>query len=63
MSGEHGASQNNVYQLLCEEIPGRADDGKPTVVVLDEVESIAVARGAASLHEILLTCTGRPTPY
>jgi SpoVK/Ycf46/Vps4 family AAA+-type ATPase len=50
MSGEHGASQNNVFQLLCEEIPGRAEDGKPTVVVLDEVESMAVARGAASLE-------------
>lgn len=35
--------------LLCEVIPGYADDRIPTVVVLDEVESMAVARTEASL--------------
>jgi pachytene checkpoint protein 2 len=49
MSAEHGQSQQRVYELLAEHIPTLADDGKPTVVVLDEVESMAVARSAASL--------------
>jgi pachytene checkpoint protein 2 len=49
MSAEHGRSQQLVSELLCEVIPGRADDGVPTLVVLDEVESMAVARSEASL--------------
>jgi AAA+ superfamily predicted ATPase len=49
MSAEHGQSQQRVFQLLCDHIPLLADDGKPTIVVLDEVESMAVARSAASL--------------
>jgi pachytene checkpoint protein 2 len=50
MSAEHGQSQQKVFELLAEHIPGLADDGLPTVVLLDEVESMAVARSEASLH-------------
>jgi AAA+ superfamily predicted ATPase len=49
MSAEHGQSQQLVSNLLCEVIPGQADDGVPAIVVLDEVESMAVARSEASL--------------
>lgn len=49
MSAEHGQSQQRVFELLCEHIPMLADDGVPTIVLLDEVESMAVARSAASL--------------
>lgn len=49
MSAEHGQSQRRVFELLCEHIPTLADDQLPTIVVLDEVESMAVARSAASL--------------
>src|SRR3954462_8398059 len=49
MSAEHGQSQQRVFELLCERIPLLADDRVPTVVVLDEVESMAVARNEASL--------------
>lgn len=49
MSAEHGQSQQKVLSLLTEHIPALADDGVPTVVVLDEVESMAVARSEASL--------------
>lgn len=49
MSAEHGQSQQKVYELLCEHLPMLAEDGMPTVVVLDEVESMTVARSAASL--------------
>ena len=49
MSAEHGQSQRRVIQLLTEHLPQLADDGIPTVVVLDEVESMAVARSEASL--------------
>lgn len=49
MSAEHGVSQQRVSELLTEYVPGLASDGMPTVVVLDEVESMAVARSAASL--------------
>lgn len=49
MSAEHGQSQQRVFELLCEHIPTLADDKTPTVVLLDEVESMAVARSAASL--------------
>lgn len=50
MSAEHGQSQQRVSRLLAEHVPDLAMDGTPTVVLLDEVESIAVARGAASLQ-------------
>src|SRR5206468_2226588 len=46
---EHGQSQQRVTELLVEYVPLLADDGMPTVVLLDEVESMAVARSAASL--------------
>lgn len=49
MSAEHGQSQQRVSELLGEYVPGLASDGVPTVVILDEVESMAVARSAASL--------------
>jgi pachytene checkpoint protein 2 len=49
MSAEHGQSQQKVSELLTEHIPLLADDRMPTVVVLDEVESMTVARSAASL--------------
>ena len=49
MSAEHGESQKAVTQLLTEYVPRHGDDGMPTVVLLDEVESMAVARNEASL--------------
>lgn len=49
MSAEHGQSQQGVLELLGERIPMLADDKKPTIVLLDEVESMAVARSEASL--------------
>jgi len=49
MSAEHGQSQQRVGELLAEHIPALAGDGRPTVVVLDEVESMAVARSETSL--------------
>lgn len=49
MSAEHGQSQQRVSELLGGYVPGLASDGVPTVVILDEVESMAVARSAASL--------------
>jgi len=49
MSAEHGESQQRVMELLCEQVPLRADDGRPTIVLIDEVESMAVARSEASL--------------
>jgi AAA+ superfamily predicted ATPase len=49
MSAEHGQSQQRVNELFTELIPSLADDQVPTILMLDEVESIAVARSAASL--------------
>ena len=49
MSAEHGQSQQAVWTLLTEVIPRLAGDGIPAVVVLDEVESMSVARDVASL--------------
>lgn len=49
MSAEHGESQKAVTQLLSEIVPSRGDDGMATVVLLDEVESMAIARSEASL--------------
>jgi AAA+ superfamily predicted ATPase len=49
MSAEHGQSQQRVSELLAEHVPALAADNRPTIVVLDEVESMAVARSQASL--------------
>lgn len=49
MSGEHGKSQERVMQLLVGHVPALADDGMATVVLIDEVESMTVARSAPSL--------------
>jgi SpoVK/Ycf46/Vps4 family AAA+-type ATPase len=49
MSAEHGQSQRRVTELLTEHIPSMVDDRTPTVVLLDEVESMVVARSQASL--------------
>lgn len=49
MSAEHGKSQQQVGELLADYIPSLADDGLPTIVILDEVESMVVARSQASL--------------
>lgn len=49
MSAEHGESQQRVNDLLSDHLPSLASDGKPAVVILDEVESMAVARSEASL--------------
>jgi SpoVK/Ycf46/Vps4 family AAA+-type ATPase len=48
MSAEHGRSQQQVNELLVEYVPVLADT-EPTIVILDEVESMAVARSEASL--------------
>lgn len=49
MSAEHGQSQRRVTELLTEHLPAMVDDGIPTVVLLDEVESMVIARSQASL--------------
>ena len=49
MSAEHGQTQQAVSELLLEHVPDLCADGMPTIVLLDEVESMAVARSAASL--------------
>ena len=49
MSAEHGQSQRNITELLTEHVPSLGDDDMPTVVLLDEIESMAVARSEASL--------------
>jgi SpoVK/Ycf46/Vps4 family AAA+-type ATPase len=48
MSAEHGQSQQKVNELLAEYVPALAGN-QPTIVILDEVESMAVARSEASL--------------
>ena len=48
MSAEHGQSQQRVSELLVEYVPVLAG-AKPAIVILDEVESMAVARSEASL--------------
>jgi SpoVK/Ycf46/Vps4 family AAA+-type ATPase len=48
MSAEHGQSQQQVNELLAEHVPALAGTD-PTIVILDEVESMAVARSEASL--------------
>ena len=49
MSAEHGQSQRKITELLTQYVPSLAVDGMPTVVLLDEIESMAVARSEASL--------------
>src|SRR6266545_4790348 len=49
MSSEHGQSQQAVHKLLTEHIPDLVEKNEVTVVLIDEVESMAVARSAASL--------------
>lgn len=49
MSAEHGRSQQLVDELLTEYLPRLAEDGAATVALLDEVESMAVARSETSL--------------
>lgn len=49
MSAEHGQSQQAVQDLLTEHIPSLVERKEATLVLLDEVESMAVARSAASL--------------
>jgi len=63
MSAEHGQSQQRVNELLAEYVPALASDGKPTIVVLDEVESMAVARSERysprwmRTHAVTRTCS------
>ncbi|MDP1847626.1 MAG: AAA family ATPase [Solirubrobacteraceae bacterium] len=49
MSAEHGQTQQAVSELLLQHLPELTEDSMPTIVLLDEVESMAVARSAASL--------------
>ena len=49
MSAEHGQSQQLVTELLGEHLPSLVDDGVKSIVLLDEVESMAVARSETSL--------------
>ena len=49
MSGEHGRTQREVHRVLTEVIPELANDGY-TVLVVDEVESLAIHRGSVSLE-------------
>ena len=49
MSGEHGRTQREVHRVLTEVIPDLAAEG-PTVLVLDEVEALAMHRGEVSLE-------------
>lgn len=45
-----GESQRGVARLFERTLPDLARRGRPTIVLLDEVESIAVSRGGASLE-------------
>lgn len=49
MSGEHGRTQREVHRVLTEVIPELAGDDL-TVLVVDEVESLAIHRGSVSLE-------------
>jgi pachytene checkpoint protein 2 len=49
MSAEHGQSQQLVSELLGEYVPSLVEDGVKSIVLLDEVESMAVARSETSL--------------
>src|SRR5207244_6472903 len=45
-----GESQRSVARLFDRTLPDLAGRGAPTIVLLDEVESLAVSRGGASLE-------------
>lgn len=45
-----GRTQQAVTSLLQEEIPALASVGKPTIILLDEVEAFAISRNRASLE-------------
>jgi SpoVK/Ycf46/Vps4 family AAA+-type ATPase len=49
MSSDHGRSQQAVTELMEEYLPGLAAE-RPTIVLLDEVENLAIARSQASLE-------------
>lgn len=49
MSGEHGRTQRDVHRVLTEDVPDMAAD-QPAVLVIDEVEAVAMPRGAVSLE-------------
>ena len=49
MSAEHGKSQQRVTELLTKHLPSLTEKGVPAIVLLDEVESMVVARSEASL--------------
>lgn len=49
MSGEHGRTQREVHRVLTEVVPEFAGDHF-TVLVVDEVESLAIHRGSVSLE-------------
>ena len=49
MSGEHGRTQREVHRVLTEVVPDLAGTG-PTVLVLDEVEALAMHRREVSLE-------------
>lgn len=49
MSGKHGRTQREVHRILTEAVPGLAGV-EPTVLVLDEVEALAMPRGKVSLE-------------
>jgi hypothetical protein len=56
MSAEHGQSQRRVSSLLSEYIPAMAADGLPTIVLLDEVETIRGLVGSDRV-QLLRTCS------
>jgi SpoVK/Ycf46/Vps4 family AAA+-type ATPase len=49
MSPKHGESQKHVRDVLIDEVPSRAADGLPTILLLDEVEGMAVSRSQTSM--------------
>lgn len=49
MSGEHGRTQRDVHRVLTETVPDLAGDDV-TVLIIDEIEALAVQRGAVSLE-------------
>jgi pachytene checkpoint protein 2 len=49
MSGEHGRTQREVHRIITEVVPQLAGDDA-TVLVVDEVEALAIHRGQVSLE-------------
>lgn len=49
MSGEHGRTQREVHRILTQVVPDLAGE-EPTVLVVDEVEALAMHRGQVSLE-------------